>query len=45
METARRLIAAFEMTEEKMVAHDMDNDLQWRWYGSWGDFGASNPRD
>ena len=45
METARRLIAAYEMTEEKMVAHDMDNDLQWRWYGSWSDFGASNPRD
>ena len=27
MEKARRLVAAFEMTEEKMVAHDMDNDL------------------
>ncbi len=45
METARRFIAAYEMTEEKMVAHDMDNDLQWRWYGSWSDFGASKPRD
>ena len=45
MERARRLVAAYEMTEEKMVAHDMDNDLQWRWHGSWGDFAASNPRE
>jgi hypothetical protein len=45
MERARRLIAAYETTEEKMVAHDMDNDLQWRWYGSWSDYGAANPRE
>ena len=45
MEKVRRLVAAFETTEQKMVAHDMDNDLQSRWYGSWDDFGASNPRD
>ena len=38
MERARRLIAAFEMTEEKMAAYDMDNDLQWRWYGLMGRF-------
>ena len=44
-EKIRRLVAAYEMTEEKMVANDMDNDLQRRWYGSWSDFGASNPRD
>ena len=45
MEKVRRLVAAYETTEEKMVAYDMDNDLQWRWYGSWDDLGASNPRD
>jgi hypothetical protein len=45
MEKVRRLVAAYETTEQKMVAHDMDNDLAWRWYGSWGAFGASNPRD
>ena len=26
--------------EEKQVAHNMDNDLTYRWYGSWKDFGA-----
>ena len=45
MEKARRLVAAYETTEEKMVAQDMDNDLVYRWYGSWDDLGASNPRD
>jgi hypothetical protein len=45
MERVRRLVAFYETTEAKMVAHDMDNDLQWRWYGAWHDFGASNPRD
>jgi hypothetical protein len=45
MERVRRLVAYYETTEAKMVAHDMDNDLQWRWHGSWDDFEASNPRD
>jgi hypothetical protein len=45
MERVRRLVAYYETTEAKMVAHDMDNDLQWRWHGSWDDLGASSPRD
>jgi len=45
MEKWQRLVAAYEMPQEKMVAHDMDNDLQWRWYGSWSNFGDSDPRD
>ena len=35
MEKVRRLVAAFETTEDKMVAQDMDSDLQSRWYGTW----------
>jgi hypothetical protein len=31
--------------EEKQVAHSMDNDLTYRWYGSWKDFGAASPVD
>ena len=45
MEKVRRLVAAFETTEDKMVAQDMDSDLQSRWYGTWDNLGASNPRD
>ena len=45
LEKVRRLVAAFETTEDKMVPQDMDSDLQWRWYGTWDNLGASNPRD
>ena len=45
LERARRLVAAFETTEEKMAAYDMDSDLAYRWYGSWGNFGAAHPRE
>ncbi|HEY5706026.1 MAG TPA: hypothetical protein VIS96_10670 [Terrimicrobiaceae bacterium] len=45
LEKVRRLVAAFETTEERMVASDMDVDLQWRWYGSWLDVGAPHLRD
>ena len=27
------------------MAHNMDNDLTYRWYGSWKDFGAASPVD
>lgn len=43
MRQVRRLVAFYETTEQKMVAHDMDNDLQWRWAGSWSD--PESPRD
>jgi hypothetical protein len=40
------LIRQFEsLREEKLVAHNMDNDLVYRWYGSWKDFGAASPVD
>jgi hypothetical protein len=45
MEKVRRLVAAFETTEDKMAAEDMDNDLQGRWDGTWENLGAPNPRD
>ena len=45
MVKVRRLVAAFETTEDKMAAQDMDSDLQWRWYGSWDNLGASNPQN
>ena len=41
----RALAAKANLTEEKQVAHNMDNDLVYRWYGSWSDFGAANPVD
>ena len=34
-----QLAAKAQLKEEKQVAHDMDNDLVYRWYGSWKDFG------
>lgn len=34
-----------QLKEEKQVARDMDNDLVYRWYGSWKDFGAASPVD
>jgi hypothetical protein len=43
MRDVRRLVAFYETTEQKMVAHDMDNDLQRRWAASWSD--AQSPRD
>jgi hypothetical protein len=43
LERARRLVAAFETTEDRMVAQEMDNDLQLRCYGAWENFAASNP--
>lgn len=35
MGRVRRLVAYYETTEQKMVAHNMDNDLQQLWDGSW----------
>lgn len=42
MARVRRLVAFYETTEAKMVAHNMDNDLQLRWDPSWTGLGASN---
>ena len=39
----RQLAAKAQLAEEKQVAHNMDNDLTYRWYGSWSDFGAASP--
>jgi hypothetical protein len=41
MGKVRRLVAFYETTETKMVAHNMDSDLQARWDRSWT--GASIP--
>ena len=41
----RQLAANAKLKEEKQVAHNMDNDLTYRWYGSWKDFGAASPVD
>jgi hypothetical protein len=35
MQRVRRLVAFYETTEAKMMAHDMDGNLQRLWYGSW----------
>jgi hypothetical protein len=45
MEKVRRLVAFYETTEAKMMAHDMDSNLQGLWYHSWGSSGASNPQN
>ena len=41
----QQLAAKANLAEEKQVAHNMDNDLVYRWYGSWDDFGAASPVD
>jgi hypothetical protein len=41
----KQLAAKARLKEEKQVAHDMDNDLVYHWYGSWKDFGAASPVD
>jgi hypothetical protein len=41
----QQLAAKAQLKEEKQVAHDMDNDLVYRWYGSWKDFGDQSPVD
>lgn len=41
----QQLATKAQLKEEKQVAHDMDNDLVYRWYGSWNDFGAASPVD
>lgn len=41
----QQLAAQAKLKEEKQVAHNMDNDLVYRWYGSWKDFGAASPID
>jgi hypothetical protein len=41
----KQLAANAQIKEEKQVAHDMDNDLVYRWYGSWNDFGDASPVD
>jgi hypothetical protein len=41
----QQLAKQAQLKEEKQVAHDMDNDLVYRWYGSWKDFGAASPVD
>ena len=43
--TVKQAAANAKLKEEKQVAHDMDNDLTYRWYGSWKDFGAASPVD
>jgi hypothetical protein len=43
MERMRRLVAFYETTEEKIVARDMDGDLQSRCYGSWDYSGTPRP--
>ena len=35
MVKVRRLIAYYETTEAKMVAHKIDENVQARWDGSW----------
>ena len=41
----QQLAAKAKLKEEKQVAHNLDNDLVYRWYGSWKDFGAASPVD
>ena len=41
----QQLAAKAQLKEERQVAHDMDNDLVYRWYGSWKDFGDQSPVD
>jgi len=41
----KQAAANAKLKEEKQVAHDMDNDLVYRWYGSWKEFGAASPVD
>ena len=41
----QQLAAKAKLKEEKQVAHDLDNDLVYRWYGSWKDFGDQSPVD
>jgi hypothetical protein len=41
----QQLAKQAQLKEEHQVAHDMDNDLTYRWYGSWKDFGAASPVD
>ncbi|HEY5812076.1 MAG TPA: hypothetical protein VIT23_05445 [Terrimicrobiaceae bacterium] len=41
----KQLASKAKLKEEKQVAHDMDNDLAYRWYGSWKDFGDASPVD
>ena len=41
----QQLAKKAQLKEEKQVARDMDNDLVYRWYGSWKDFGAASPVD
>ena len=41
----QQLAAKAKLKEEKQVAHDLDNDLEYRWYGSWKDFGDQSPVD
>ena len=42
---SRQLAKKAQLKEEKQVAREMDNDLVYRWYGSWKDFGAASPVD
>ena len=41
----KQAAAKAKLKEEKQVAHNMDNDLVYRWYGSWKEFGAASPVD
>jgi hypothetical protein len=41
----KQLAANAKLKEEKQVAHNMDNDLVYHWYGSWKDFGDASPID
>ncbi len=41
----QQLAAKAKLAEEKQVANNMDNDLVYRWYGSWDDFGSASPVD
>ena len=39
----KQLATKAKLKEEKQVAHNMDNNLAYRWYGSWKDFGDASP--
>jgi len=41
----KQAAANAKLKEEKQVAHNMDNDLIYHWYGSWKEFGAASPVD
>ena len=41
----QQLASKAKLAEEKQVAENMDNNLVYRWYGSWDDFGAASPVD